>query len=200
MGPHIWLDPNGSQLLLVIIHTARARDATATATGAQRLTHWGSHFGAKERILCDSCTTLSHMGGTALGWRGEIGRGILERAVLFTFFIGYIQSWKPHPRFYRSNWQPIHLNYTWMRMRTITALQKLESLTLLRVCLSPSFTRSVSLPLPYHLSSFLFHLPLLVFTCQWLLRKCLSRFFFSLFFLSAIYMSVAFPTWWLKWK
>lgn len=80
MGPHIWLDPNGSQLLLVIIHTARARDATATATGAQRLTHWGSHFGAKERILCDSCTTLSHMGGTALGWRGEIGRGILERA------------------------------------------------------------------------------------------------------------------------
>lgn len=200
MGPHIWLDPNGSQLLLVIIHTARARDATATATGAQRLTHWGSHFSAKERILCDSCTTVSH--GWHCTWleRRDRERDTWKSRVLFTFFIGYIQSWKPHPRFYQSNWQPIHLNYTWMRMRTITALQKLESLTLLRVCLSPSFTRSVSLPLPYHLSSFLFHLPLLVFTCQWLLRKCLSRFFFSLFFLSAIYMSVAFPTWWLKWK
>lgn len=117
-------------------------------------------------------------------------RDTWKSRVLFTFFIGYIQSWKPHPRFYQSNWQPIHLNYTWMRMRTITALQKLESLTLLRVCLSPSFTRSVSLPLPYHLSSFLFHLPLLVFTCQWLLRKCLSRFFFSLsFFVCYLHVS-----------
>lgn len=154
----------------------------------------------REDIMWLMYNSVSH--GWHCTWleRRDRERDTWKSRVLFTFFIGYIQSWKPHPRFYQSNWQPIHLNYTWMRMRTITALQKLESLTLLRVCLSPSFTRSVSLPLPYHLSSFLFHLPLLVFTCQWLLRKCLSRFFFSLFFLSAIYMSVAFPTWWLKWK
>lgn len=52
-------------------------------------------FRCKERILCDSCTTLFHMGGAALGWRGEIvwGRGILVKSrVLFPFFVRYIQN------------------------------------------------------------------------------------------------------------
>lgn len=144
----------------------------------------------REDIMWLMYNSVSH--GWHCTWleRRDRERDTWKSRVLFTFFIGYIQSWKPHPRFYQSNWQPIHLNYTWMRMRTITALQKLESLTLLRVCLSPSFTRSVSLPLPYHLSSFLFHLCwylhvndfcvsaflvsfslsffCLLFTCQWL--------------------------------
>ncbi len=29
-------------------------------------------FQCKERILCDSCTTPSHTGGAALGWRGDV--------------------------------------------------------------------------------------------------------------------------------
>lgn len=46
-GPHIWLDPNGSQLLPVITHTAWAGDATEAAIGARSLTRWGSHFQCK---------------------------------------------------------------------------------------------------------------------------------------------------------
>lgn len=106
-------------------------------------------FRCKERILCDSCTTPSHMGGAALGWRGEIvrrqrerereGDTHKERRRYFHSSWVYIQNpQKPHPRFYQSNCPPIYLNYTWMRMKTITALQNSKAFCLL-VSLSLSF-------------------------------------------------------------
>lgn len=49
MGPHIWLDPSGSQFLLVIAHSAEAGDAAEAAIRVQRLMCWGSHFGARGR-------------------------------------------------------------------------------------------------------------------------------------------------------
>lgn len=44
---HIWLDPSGSQFLLVIAHSAEAGDAAEAAIRAQRLMRWGSHFDAR---------------------------------------------------------------------------------------------------------------------------------------------------------
>lgn len=74
----------------------------STGTRCNRDSHWSTEldtlrkpFRCKERILCDSCTTLSHMGGAALGWRGEIvwGRGVLTKSrMLFSFFVGYVRS------------------------------------------------------------------------------------------------------------
>lgn len=87
-------------------------------------------FRCKERILCDSCKTPSHMAGAALGQRGERcvcvserEREMLRRRSGFPSFMESIQNIKLHSRFYQSNCRPIHLNYTWMRMRTITALE-----------------------------------------------------------------------------
>lgn len=95
--PHIWLDPNGSQLLPVITHRAWGRDAMETAIGAQSLTPDALRkpFQSKERILCDSCSTPSQVTAAARGWRGEIGiwRGILMKSrMLFPFFMRNVQS------------------------------------------------------------------------------------------------------------
>lgn len=76
-------------------------------------------------------------------------------------------EWKPHSRFYQSNCPPIHLNYTWMRIRTITALQNSKGFCHFdsaSISLSVFTSSSASL-------SFISHLPQLVFTCQWLLCK-----------------------------
>lgn len=89
-APHIWLDPNGSQLLPVIAHTAHARDATEAAAGAQSSTRWGSHFGAR-RGYCVTPVKLRLAWATLLGQRGEI---LMEGV--------FIQNRKHHLRFYQS--------------------------------------------------------------------------------------------------
>lgn len=60
--------------------------------------------------------------------------------------MSHIQNRRPHPRFYQSNCPPIHLNYTWMRMRTIIALQNSKAF-----CRFDSVSLSV-IPLPTSLS------------------------------------------------
>lgn len=183
MGPHIWLDPNGSQLLPVITHTAQARDATEAATGAQSLTRWGSHFGARRgyyvtHVKLRLTWVALHLAGEETRCEGEGG---WEREVVFPFFVGYVQNKKPHYRFYQSRCLPIHLDYTWWRMRNITSLQTSKAFCHFD-CLFLFFP--FSLPL-----SFISHHRPLVFTCQWLFAAFSS-------FLPSIYMSVAFTTWW----
>lgn len=124
-------------------------------------------------------------------------RDTWKSRVLFPFFIGYIQNWKPHPRFYQSNCRPIHLNYTWMRTRAITALQNSKARR--RFECVPLFSLAL-----FFLSLIIFPLPLssFIFLCWYLHVNdfCVSA-FLSLsrarfFFLSAIYMSVALTAWW----
>lgn len=70
MDPHIWLDPNGSQLLPVITHTAQAHDAAATATGAHS---WGSHFGAKKGYYVTHVQfCFTWVGHTECHWGGHL--------------------------------------------------------------------------------------------------------------------------------
>lgn len=159
--------------------------------------HWSTEldtlrkpFRRKERILCDSCTTPSHMGGAALGWRGEIawGRGMLvKKGVLFLYGLhsepkasSKILSIKLPTYSFK-----LHLNENEDHYST----SKLKSLLSLWLCLHLSLCFPLSLRL-----SFISHLPPLVFTCQWLLCKCLSSSLF--FFVPPIYMSAAFAAWW----
>lgn len=72
-APHIWLDPSGSQFPPVIAHTAKAGDAKEAAIGAQRLTRWGRHFGARRgyRVKLGLAWPVLHLAGE------ECDKGIL---------------------------------------------------------------------------------------------------------------------------
>lgn len=92
MDPHIWLDPNGSQLLPVITHTAQAQDAAETTAGAQSSTRWGSLFGAKRgyyvtRVQLCFTWVVRRLAGQEV-WL----RGILRR-VLFLFLTKELICW-----------------------------------------------------------------------------------------------------------
>lgn len=89
-APHIWLDPSGSQFLLVITHTAKAGDATEVAIGAQRLTCWGSCFGARRGYhgKLDLTWPVLHLA------REECDKGIVGQTGFFIYRNWYSkQKW-----------------------------------------------------------------------------------------------------------
>lgn len=139
-APHIWLDPSGSQFPPVIAHTAKAGDATGAAIGAQRLTRWGRHFGARRGygVKLGLAWPVLHLAGE------ECDKGILGERVSFLFITADIPYGKPHSRF-------CHSNLTYMRVwvRTVRSLQSVSLTLALSSILysSSSFSVSISVTL-----------------------------------------------------
>lgn len=135
----------------------------------------------REDIMWLMYNSVSH--GWRCTWlerRDSARRGalfiLIKSRVLFPFFAGYFQKPKASSKILSIKLPTysfkLHLNENEHHYSTSKN--------------STAFCRSLSLP-PLHL-------PPLVFTCQWLLCKCLSL------FLSPIYMSVAFAAWWRRVK
>lgn len=162
---------------------------------SNRDSHWSTEpdtlrkpFRCKERILCDSCTTPSHMGGAALGWRGDVvwveRDTHKEQSVISILHESHSEP-KASSKILSIKLPAYSFKLYLNENEDHYSTSKLKSLLSLWLCLSLCY------PSPYVSLSFISHQPRLVFTCQWLLCKCLS-----LFFLSPIYMSVAFAAWW----